>query len=198
MGRFNQRVVQAFEGADQRHHHEQHGGVNQTQQNRRVAVEQFHWRCRDAELHQQRGQHPGLAQQDHPAQRAHGLADPERNQAQHQQQRLGPAAHQFGNGPGDGKSQQQRDQRGQDGYAGGPHKGVPVQRLLDKCAVLRQAGHVLPWCDAFAQRQHGQVDMRQHDQAQQPDQRRGQQQPEHQSGLHSRGCSVRSHSARRR
>ena len=183
IGRFYQGVVQAFERADQRHHHEQHGGVHQAHQNRGIAVKQFHGRGRDAQPHQQGGQHARLAQQNHPAQGAHGFADPEGDQAQHQQQRLGPPAYQFGDGPGNRKGQQQRHQGGQYGQRGGAHKGVPIQRLLNKRAVLRHAELVLARCDAFAQGQHRQVDMRQHNQADQPDQGGRQQQQKHEPGL---------------
>jgi hypothetical protein len=53
----------------------------------RVVIQQFDGNRGDAELHQQRRQHAGFAQQDHPAERANRFAHPERNQAQDEQQR---------------------------------------------------------------------------------------------------------------
>ena len=53
---------------------------------------------------------------------------------------------------------------------------MPVQRLGEEGPVLREADRVLPGTHAFAEGQHGEIRVRQYDQATQPEQRRCEQQ----------------------
>ena len=68
-----------------------------------------------------------------------------------------------------GKRDQQRAGRGEDRHHRGAHEGVPVQRLVEEGAVLREARFVDARRDARAQRQHRELDVRQHDQPDQPE-----------------------------
>ena len=85
----DQRVIEAFQARDERNHHEQQRGVDESDQYGGIVIQQFDRYRSDTELDEQRRQHAGLAQQYHPAQRSHRLADPEWNEAQHEQQRAG-------------------------------------------------------------------------------------------------------------
>ena len=127
-------------------------------------------------------QHARFAQQDHPAQRAHRLAHPERNQAQDEQHRLRAAARDLGDVPGRGKRDQQRAHRGEDRHRRRAHERVPVQRLVDERPVLVEAELVDARRDARAQRQHRELEVRQHDEADEPHQRRREQQQQREPG----------------
>ena len=178
VGRLDQRVVEALEARIQRDHHEQQRGVDKTDEDGRVAVEHLDRRVGDAERHEDARQHAGLAQQDHPAERAHGLADPERDQADREQQGAHPALRELGDGPGDGEGDQQgdrgRDQR-DDRRA---HKDIPVERLGEEGPVLGEAIGVFAGTGTFAEGEQREVKVRQQDEPQKPYQCWGEQQPE--------------------
>ena len=140
VGRFDERIVQAFQRTDQRHHHEQQRAVDECDEYGRVVVQQLHWLLREAEVHQHGRQHARFPQQDHPAQRAHRFADPERDQAQHEQQRATARPRtSLRDRPRDREREQQRGHGGQDRHHRRAHEGVPVQWLVDEGAVLLQA-----------------------------------------------------------
>ena len=163
---------------DERNHHEQHRGIHQADQDGRVVIQQFDRHGRYAELDQQRGQHSGLAQQNHPAERAHRLADPERNQAQNEQQPARPPLNELCNDPGDRECQKQREEGRDDRHHRRAHEHVPIQRFEEKRLVLGQAGHILARSHAFAEGKHREVDVRQYDQSAEPEHGRRQQQSE--------------------
>src|SRR5205823_3744687 len=73
--------------------------------------------------------------------------------------------------PRRGKRDQQRAERGEDRDRRSPYERVPVQRLVDERSVLIEAERVNPRRHALAQRKYGEVQVRQHDETDEPHQR---------------------------
>ena len=105
VGRLDQRVVQALQARDQRDQHEQQRCVDEAHQDGGIVIQKLDRHRCDAELHQQRRQNAGFAQQNHPPERADGLAHPERDQAYDEQERRGAAPGELRDDPGDGERQ---------------------------------------------------------------------------------------------
>ena len=78
----DQAVVETVQGRHQRHHHEQERRVDEADHDRRVVVQHLHRAGGQPRPLQEAADDAGFAQQDHPAESAHQLADPERDQAE--------------------------------------------------------------------------------------------------------------------
>ena len=77
-----------------------------------------------------------------------------------------------------GNASTQRQERGDDRHDGGTHEDMPVQGSVKNVRYWARLGDVMPRPHALPEREHRQIDVRQHDERAEPEERRREQQPE--------------------
>ena len=142
-------------------------------------VEQFHRHRGESQVDEQLGYHARFAQQDHPAESAHGFADPERDQADHEQERRGPSLRHFGDDPRDGERQSQGQQGRENRHQGRAHEDVPVERFGEERPILGEARRECARAGALAQGNDQKFHVRQQNQCEEPQQGRREQPRQH-------------------
>ena len=132
------RRIEALQRVRQRHDHEQQPAIDKAQDDRAVVVEQFDRLVGKAGHAQHIGDDSGLAQQHHPAERAHELRDPERQQAEQQQHRLHTPLRDARDVERNRKRQHQGHRRHENRHDRRARESAPVKRLGEELEIIAE------------------------------------------------------------
>ncbi|MEJ1995522.1 MAG: hypothetical protein P8X75_09975 [Limibacillus sp.] len=139
------------------------------------------------------GDDAGFAQQQDPAERADEIADPQRDEAHEKERAARALTGDLRDVVGDGKPDQQRQNRHQQGHGGRAQQRVPVDRLVEEVDVVGRAELIDARPYLLAQRYEEHAQVRQDDEQRDPERERREEQEEREALdvlVHRRGTVI--------